>query len=62
MAPFPRACLRKAGAVGRFLAIEVSPDNYRNPLDLTDKPRLYYPHNINLDNSFCLILETDTMA
>ena len=39
MAPFPRACLRKAGAVGRFLAIEVSPDNYRNPLDLTNLDR-----------------------
>ena len=46
------------------------------PLDLTnldsaclavrqarpDKPRQCYPHNINLNNSFCLILETDTMA
>ena len=36
MAPFPRACLWKAGAVGRFLAIEVSPDNHRNPLDMTN--------------------------
>ena len=39
MAPFPRACLWKAGAVGRFLAIEVSPDNHRDPLDMTNLDR-----------------------